>query len=98
MYGPVSLQKVRFEENLKEVSRQAFNSVIYREDVDLFPIFDVRARMNTVMRHTPAKMYGLFLIIPLLIFPNLICNTKKQELVECNQVHLLQFIVAVLTL
>lgn len=52
MYGPVSLKKIRFEENLKEVPRQALNGVIYREDMDLFPILDIRAGMNAVMKHT----------------------------------------------
>lgn len=52
MYGPVGLQKIGFEENVKEVSRQTLNGVIYREDMDLFPILDIRAGMNTVIKHT----------------------------------------------
>lgn len=52
MYRPISLQKVRFEENLEEVSCQTLNSVIYGEDVDLFPILDIRAGMDTVLKHT----------------------------------------------
>lgn len=50
MYGSVSLQKIRLEKNLKEVSRQALDGFIYREDMDLFAIFDIRAGMNTVKK------------------------------------------------
>lgn len=49
MYRAVSLQKVWLEENLKEVPCQAFNSVIYGEDMDLLSILDIRAGMNTVI-------------------------------------------------
>lgn len=51
MYGSVSLQKIWFEENIKEVSRQAHNGFIYWEDMDLFPILNIRASMNAVMKH-----------------------------------------------
>lgn len=50
MYGSVSLQKIWLEKNLKEVSRQALNGFIYRENMDLFAIFDIRAGMNTVRK------------------------------------------------
>lgn len=48
---PVSLQKVWFEENLKEVPCQTLNGVIYGEDVDLLPVLDIRAGMDTVIAH-----------------------------------------------
>lgn len=51
MYGPVSLQKVWFEENIKDVPCQTLNGVIYGEDVDLFPVLDIRAGMDTVITH-----------------------------------------------
>ena len=51
MYRPVSLQEVWFEENLKEAPSQALNGIIYRENMDLFSIFDIRAGMNTVKMH-----------------------------------------------
>lgn len=50
MHGPVSLKKVRFEENLKEVSCHALDGVIYREDMDPFSILDTRAGMNAVKK------------------------------------------------
>lgn len=56
MYGPVSLQKIRFEKNVKEVSCQALDGFIYREDMDLFAILDIRAGMNTVMKQTSAEI------------------------------------------
>lgn len=73
MYGPVSLQKIWFEENLKEVSCQALNGLIYREDMDLFPILDIRAGMNTVIKHTSTSNQW---IIP--HYSKLTCNTKTQ--------------------
>lgn len=52
MYRPVSLQEVRLEENLKEVPCEALNGVIDGEDVDLFPILNIRAGMDTSDKHT----------------------------------------------
>lgn len=76
MYGPVSLQKIRFEENLKEVSRQALNGFIYWEDMDLFPVLDVRAGMNTVIKHQQQLVNSCSLFHR--IFSNLTCDTKTQ--------------------
>lgn len=52
VYWPVRLQKVRLEENFKEVPCQALNSVVNGEEVDLFPILDVRAGMDAGMSKT----------------------------------------------
>lgn len=52
VYGPVSLQEVRLEENFKEAPRQALDGVFDGEDVDLFSILDVRAGVDAAMLHT----------------------------------------------
>lgn len=59
VYRPVSLQKVRFEENLKKVSCQALNGVIYGEDMDLFSILDIRTGMDTMSTHISSINYSV---------------------------------------
>lgn len=70
MYRPVSLQKVWFKKNLKEVPCQTLYGVIYGEDVDLLPVLDIRAGVNTVIIHT-------YLCIILIISNNALCTIHK---------------------
>lgn len=41
--GSVGLQEVGFEVNLEQVSSDALNSVVDREDVNAFAVFDISA-------------------------------------------------------
>lgn len=65
MYRPVGLQKVRFEENLKEAPSKAFDSIIYWENMDLFAILDIWTGMDTVTHthiHTYVSRYPWILV------------------------------------
>lgn len=45
--GSIGFQEVGLEESFKEVTSQTFNSVINRQDMDTFTVFDIRTRMKS---------------------------------------------------